>query len=441
MSSSLNLFLSSFTSTTLSSSASSWFNLYVTISASFMLLRTAINDLIPLQLQSFILSKLKHFFSNAQNNYASFVVTLEINQFWGDGGYHNKLFRAAKAYLPTRITHTYKSLEVGVTGDDDDDDVIEFSVNGKQEVVDEFEDMKLNWKLVETNQDSHPYEKNTLLLSFDAKHRDRVTSKYLPHILSSYEAMKAKQRNRIIEDIERFLKRKELYKKVGKPWKRGYLLYGPPGTGKSSLIAAMANYFRFDVYNLELGRVSSDSDLMRAMRDMSNRSIVVIEDIDCNREVRSRSAARGECVGSDSDGSVSNFEQNTKVKKKFTLSALLNYMDGLWSSSGEERIIVFTTNHVEKIDPALLRPGRMDMHINLSFCKGKAFRVLALNYLDIEGDHPLFQQIDGLLEKTQVTPAMVTEQLLRFENPNVVLEEFVKFLEDKDVGIGEGKSN
>ncbi|KAI9109652.1 hypothetical protein K1719_019282 [Acacia pycnantha] len=46
----------------------------------------------------------------------------------------------------------------------------------------------------------------------------------------------------MVEDLERFMSRKEYYKKVGKPWKRGYLLHGPPGTGKSSLIAAMANY-------------------------------------------------------------------------------------------------------------------------------------------------------------------------------------------------------
>ena len=107
-------------------------------------------------------------------------------------------------------------------------------------------------------------------------------------------------------------------------------------------------------------------------------------------------------------------------------------MDGLWSSCGEERIIVFTTNHVERIDPALLRPGRMDMHIELSFCRGKAFRILASNYLEIKEHHPLFEQIDVLLEKTDVTPAMVAEQLLRHEDPDDALEAFVQFLKEKD---------
>lgn len=114
------------------------------------------------------------------------------------------------------------------------------------------------------------------------------------------------------------------------------------------------------------------------------------------------------------------------------MSGLLNYMDGLWSSGGEERIIVFTTNHRERIDPALLRPGRMDMHIHLSFLKGKAFRVLASNYLGVEGDHPLFEEIDGLLEKIEVTPAVVAEQLMRNEDADVALEALVKFLKDMD---------
>ncbi|KAH1093933.1 hypothetical protein GLYMA_14G101600v4 [Glycine max] len=213
------------------------------------------------------------------------------------------------------------------------------------------------------------------------------------------------QKHAIVDDLDRFLRRKKMYKKVGKPWKRGYLLYGPKGTGKSSLVVAMANYLKFDVYDLELGSLCSNSDLMCALRDMSNHSIVVIEDIDCYKEV------------------------NTK---RFTLSGLLNIMDDLWSSGGYKQIIIFTSNHRERIDPALLCLGRKDMHIHLSFLKGNAFRILASNYLGIEGHHPLFEQIEGLLEKVEVTPAVVAEQLMRNEDPDVALEALVKFLKEMD---------
>jgi len=93
-----------------------------------------------------------------------------------------------------------------------------------------------------------------------------------------------------MRDLERFVARKEYYRKVGKAWKRGYLLYGPPGTGKSSLIAAMANYLRFDVYDLELTELQSNSDLRRLLIAMANRSILVVEDIDCTIQFHDRRA-------------------------------------------------------------------------------------------------------------------------------------------------------
>uniref|UniRef100_A0A453A2U9 AAA+ ATPase At3g28540-like C-terminal domain-containing protein n=1 Tax=Aegilops tauschii subsp. strangulata TaxID=200361 RepID=A0A453A2U9_AEGTS len=65
-------------------------------------------------------------------------------------------------------------------------------------------------------------------------------------------AMDMKQKRAIVDDLDRFTKRKDYYRRIGKAWKRGYLLYGPPGTGKSSLIAAIANHLRFDIYDLEL---------------------------------------------------------------------------------------------------------------------------------------------------------------------------------------------
>ena len=85
----------------------------------------------------------------------------------------------------------------------------------------------------------------------------------------------------IIDDIDRFIRRKEFYKKVGKAWKRGYMLYGPPGTGKSSLIAAIANYLKFSVYDLQLGSIEEDSILRNLMLSITNKSILVIEDIVC----------------------------------------------------------------------------------------------------------------------------------------------------------------
>ena len=118
---------------------------------------------------------------------------------------------------------------------------------------------------------------------------------------------------------------------------------------------------------------------------------------------------------------------------QFTLSDLLNIIDGLWSSCGDERIIVFTTNHKDRLDPALLRPGRMDLHVHMSYCTMDGFKLLASNYLDINGDHQLYRQIEGLLANVEVTPAEIAEELLQSSgnSDDVVLAGVVKFFKQK----------
>jgi len=113
-----------------------------------------------------------------------------------------------------------------------------------------------------------------------------------------------------------------------------------------------------------------------------------------------------------------------------TLSGLLNFLDGIWSCCGEERIIVVTTNHIDRLDPALLRPGRMDMHIHLSYCKFSAFKQLAVNYLGIY-DHQLFPQIEGLLEEVEVTPAEVAGELIKTKDTCLSLQGLIQFLRNK----------
>lgn len=85
----------------------------------------------------------------------------------------------------------------------------------------------------------------------------------------------------LIEDFERFISRKEYYRRVGKVWKRGYLLYGFSGIGKSSLVVVMVNYLKFDVYDLDLKEVMCNFDLRRLLIGIASKFVFVIEDIDC----------------------------------------------------------------------------------------------------------------------------------------------------------------
>lgn len=112
------------------------------------------------------------------------------------------------------------------------------------------------------------------------------------------------------------------------------------------------------------------------------------------------------------------------------MSGLLNFIDGLWSSCGDERIIIFTTNHKDKLDPALLRPGRMDMHIHMGYCTPEGFDVLAFNYLGIH-DHPaLFPIIKAMIRQVEITPAEIAEHLMRNEDVDLALKGVVDLLEE-----------
>ncbi|KAM0029838.1 putative AAA+ ATPase domain, ATPase, AAA-type, core [Helianthus debilis subsp. tardiflorus] len=244
-------------------------------------------------------------------------------------------------------------------------------------------------------------------------------------------AMDPNKKKNILDDLMMFSKSKDYYKKVGKSWKRGYLLYGPPGTGKSSMIAAMANFLEYDIYDLELTSVRDNTDLRKLLIDTRSKSIIVIEDIDCSLDLTGQ---RMEKKGKKDPSKKKAGEEEDKKKKEseVTLSGLLNFIDGLWSACGSERLIVFTTNYYEKLDPALIRRGRMDKHIEMSYCCYETFKVLAKNYLDLES-HELFETIRIMLPEAKMTPADVAENLMPNsdeENAEICLNNLIKSLED-----------
>ncbi|KAG5614274.1 hypothetical protein H5410_014098 [Solanum commersonii] len=100
-----------------------------------------------------------------------------------------------------------------------------------------------------------------------------------PATFETFE-MESDQKDMILKDLERFVKRKYYYRKVGNEWKRGYLLFGPPWTEKSGLIVAMANFLNFDIYDLELTSLRGNMELQGLLVAIANKSILVVEDND-----------------------------------------------------------------------------------------------------------------------------------------------------------------
>ena len=155
---------------------------------------------------------------------------------------------------------------------------------------------------------------------------------------------------RIIRDIDAFRNNREWYTKMGIPYRKGYIFYGPPGTGKTSLVTGLSSYYKANVYILKLGDMS-DAALRDAIRQTEPNSFLIMEDIDCIHATHNRKKTKKNENGKKSDG--------------VTLSGLLNVIDGMLSPAGA--IFIMTTNHIEKLDPALLRPGRVDLKLHVTY--------------------------------------------------------------------------
>lgn len=144
----------------------------------------------------------------------------------------------------------------------------------------------------------------------------------------------------LLNDTRDFLENSRWYYDRGIPYRRGYLLYGPPGSGKSSFIQALAGELDYNICILNLSEATlTDDRLNHLMNHIPERSILLLEDIDSAFSERKQSDEQGYLSG-------------------VTFSGLLNALDGV--ASADERIIFMTTNHPERLDPALIRPGRVD---------------------------------------------------------------------------------
>ena len=163
-------------------------------------------------------------------------------------------------------------------------------------------------------------------------------------------------------DISKFQVSGEWYKSKGVPYRRGYLLYGPPGTGKTSFVQAVAGALKLNLCYLNLSSSDMDDDaLNRLLSEAPERSIILLEDVDAM------------------------FVQRDQVQKqKLSFSGFLNALDGVRSQEGQ--ILFMTTNHKERLDPALLRPGRADVHVRLDLASEKQIRGLFSRFFPDRAD-------------------------------------------------------
>lgn len=435
-----------------------------TVMATILLLKSIAKEYLPPEFHEHFtgfLRKLAKFFSS--------YITIIIDE--NEGMKVSEVYESVQLYLSTRSSSAASRLKLNKPKNAKE---FTFTMDKNQQIVDEFDGVKVWWtfhsrelKQQMFSWNSVSDEKRYFELKFHKKDKSKVFDSYLPHVMGEAKIIELQNRHRkiytnkggdnrsyeyrnrvwtpvvfehpatfetlalepevkddIMQDLTKFSQREKYYKKVGRAWKRGYLLYGPPGTGKSSMIAAISNYLQYDIYDLELTEVKSNTELRKLLIATTNKSIIVIEDIDCSLDLTDRKK-KPKKENKEEPNPAPGKPESEAPESKVTLSGVLNFTDGLWSCCGSERIIIFTTNHVDRLDPALLRSGRMDKHIHLSFCTFPAFKVLAQNYLGVE-DHSLFEEVEVLMKEAQITPADVSEELMRVsDDPTTALQNLI----------------
>lgn len=158
--------------------------------------------------------------------------------------------------------------------------------------------------------------------------------------------LKDGQKEQILKDITTFRRREHWYSIRGIPYRRGYLLHGPPGTGKTSLVQSVASKVNMNVAIIALSGSMDDEQFNVVLQDVPRNSILVMEDID-------------HCGIKDSNSGKDN------GSSKITMSGLLNALDGVVAQEGS--MIFMTCNDITRLQPALLRPGRIDMKLELGY--------------------------------------------------------------------------
>ncbi|EPS72484.1 hypothetical protein M569_02272 [Genlisea aurea] len=328
----------------------------------------------------------------------------------------NHFYRRVSLYvnsLPSLEDSDYANLISGKRAND-----IILSPEGGQPIGDVFLSARLSWVNRIERDDRNRVVSRSFELRIRKKDKRRVLQPYLRHIhaVSGDIEQRGKQlkihnnvdgewipapfahpanfetlvldpevKAKIKHDLETFVKSEQQYHKLGRLWKRSYLLYGPYGTGKSSFIGAAANLLNYDVYNVNLSQLAGDGDLNTLLLRTTAKSIIAVEDLD--------------------------LYISEKSKGRVSFSGLLNFMDGIQSSL-DGKITIFTMNSKDGIESALLRPGRIDVHIYFPLCDFNSFKNLASNYLGVK-EHKLYSQVEEIFQSgATMSPAEISELML-----------------------------
>jgi len=268
----------------------------------------------------------------------------------------------------------------------------------------------------------------------------------------SFDNIFFEQKQSLIDKIDFFINNEKYYNKNGIPYTLGIALQGDPGTGKTSIIKCLANYLKRHIVIINLNNIKTNKELDSIFYEdtysFNNQKgsisfkdkIYVFEDIDCcmnifkSRKYKKTSEDENINIETDNSSSEDNFSENKnkkiKCKKyllnddnkdKLSLGHILNLLDGIKETPG--RIIIITSNYMDKIDEALKRPGRIDYILKMNYINVTTFKQIYFHYFNEEINNDTINNID----KLKLTPAQVINLFTNFNNQYDLIENINKF--------------
>ncbi len=265
--------------------------------------------------------------------------------------------------------------------------------------------------------------------------------------------------------IDNFLNKSGPFKNDIFQHKLGWILYGKPGCGKTTLIKAISNYTKRHIININLAQIETNNELFSIFNNLKIKVgydkvnynlkdvIYVIDDIDAIENIikersnintkkkpkirKKRHVSESDIdseSNSDTDFSESGFNDKGIIKKinrtknknklldKLNLQGILNVLDGTLDAPG--RIIIMTTNHIDKLDQALKRPGRVNQVLKFDLMSNNCIRQFLKSNFPTIGD----EKLDNTKFKhKEMTPAEVEEICIEnYSDTNKIIELLTK---------------